>query len=363
MGDAICLGGESKAKDYILEKALELNVPIQVYLELTYRCNEKCVFCYNPKEKLKGLPFESFKRALDELADMGALFLQITGGEPLTHPDFFDVTEYAVQLGYTVVVFTNGTLINERVADRIADLDLTAVHISIHGADAETHERLTQIPGSFQKMLRGVRLLRERGVPVVLKTPITRWNQHQLEDIRRIAKDSGCDIKMAQLLTGTHDFELHPLDLTARYEDLAEQYRREFIDHLGRVLEVHPYDMNSTNCSLGRSIIGISPDGDIYPCPQLPYPLGNIQNDSIREIWEDEKRMAPFRMNSRKYVSPCKDCQIASYCSFCPGIAYLEHQNPRRAHIDACRDAVQRYGTYQKLIAELYMKNEKVKMF
>lgn len=356
MSDTICTGEAISKLDAIHEKALRHNIPLQVYIELTYLCNERCTFCYNPSERVSGLTFEQLKKPLAELAEMGGFYLNLTGGEPLLHPEFFEIAKYARSLGFALTIFTNATLIDDDRADRLARLKATGFNVSIHGATPETHEAVTCLPGSFEKTLNGVRRLRERGQRVVLKMPLTRKNQHELEAVRRLAEKMGCELVTASHMSPTHDGHPDPLNESPDYRVLGAHYAPMFMDHLGRILPALPYPKDAPNCSLGRSIIAISPRGDIYPCIQMPYRLGNVLTDSIRAIWWDDKRMNVFRNLTRSAISPCQECKLASYCSLCPGIAYLQHGNPYRANLEACLDAQGSYETYQHLVAAHYMR-------
>lgn len=356
MSDKVCTGDDLHTLDSVHEKALKYNIPLQVYVELTYSCNERCVFCYNPADRISGLTYSQLRPALEEIAAMGGFYLNLTGGEPLLHPEFFAIARLGADLGFSLRLFTNATLITPDNIDKICAIPFTGFDISIHGASPETHDRITSLPGSFEKMIRAVRLLRERGMRVVLKMPITRHNQHEYAEVEKIANQLGCELKSGSHMTPTNDFRQEPLSYTPHHEFLEAHYRNAFLGSGGRVLYVQEYNKKAPNCTLGRSIMGIAPNGDIYPCIQMPVRLGNILIDSVKEVWHDETRMAPYRSIVRSELSPCKTCKISSYCSFCPGIAYLQHRNLKRAHLEACLDAAGSYHTYQFMVADEYMR-------
>ncbi|MER3514674.1 MAG: hypothetical protein C4310_10040, partial [Chloroflexota bacterium] len=180
----------------ILLKSQNQHRLVGVHWELTYRCNEKCTHCYldvlAPGAKIPGeLTLEEAKRVIDELADLGALTITFSGGEIFVHKDFFEIAAYARKRGFAIRLFTNGILIKPGVADKIAALRPVMVELSIYGADAETHDKITQVPGSFHLTVRAARLLRERGVKVTLKAPIMRENWQQMEAMRALAAEIG----------------------------------------------------------------------------------------------------------------------------------------------------------------------------
>jgi hypothetical protein len=135
-------------------RAQEQNIPMHALLELTNNCNWWCRHCYITHRPAKGeLTLDEIRPILDQLAELGVLFLTFTGGEPLTRKDFFDIAEYARQRDFSFSLFTNGTLITPTVADRLKELALERAEISILGAKAATHDAITQVEGSFDRTI------------------------------------------------------------------------------------------------------------------------------------------------------------------------------------------------------------------
>src|SRR5438045_3011425 len=121
----------------IKQRALATAQPLNVHLELTYRCNWRCVFCYNPRHQdLDALRFEEWIAVLDDLRALGTLNLTLTGGEPLAHPNFFPIAEAARERAFALRIFSNATLIDDAAADRTAAPRPRAVAGSIPGAAA-----------------------------------------------------------------------------------------------------------------------------------------------------------------------------------------------------------------------------------
>lgn len=137
--------------------------PLLVQIELTEACNLKCRFCYNSqKPRYNNKVFEM----MDTLAEQGIMQLTLTGGEPLMHPQFFDILKRAVELFPNVMILSNGSLMTDENVKRICDIGPMSVSISIHG-DAETHDSLTGIKGSFDASIGAIKAyLRDGRVPV-----------------------------------------------------------------------------------------------------------------------------------------------------------------------------------------------------
>src|SRR5262245_57342835 len=125
------------------------------YLELTYACNWRCVFCYNPRHHdLQRLALDDWRAVLDDLRTLGTLTVVLTAGEPLLHPDFVAIARAVRERAFALRLFTNGSLIDDAMADAIAELAPFAVEMSLHGATAPTHDATTKRPGSFAALWR-----------------------------------------------------------------------------------------------------------------------------------------------------------------------------------------------------------------
>src|SRR2546428_8513874 len=200
----------------IMERNWSRAVPMSALFELTFVCNHACSFCYNCPTGQKEMSTAEVIDALKKLADFNILYLTLTGGEPLVRRDFFEIARVARELGFALRIYTNGFLIDEPMAKRIKEIaNPIEMEISIHGARPETHEKLTCVPGSLQRVLNAAKHLHARGVKVTLKCPITRDNQEEVLDMHRLAEDLGVTIIFDPVITPRDDGDKDPLDLMA----------------------------------------------------------------------------------------------------------------------------------------------------
>ncbi|MDO9119938.1 MAG: radical SAM protein [Nitrospira sp.] len=170
--------------------------PLACQWEITCRCNLRCVMCYTdcrntPESVRRELSTDEIFRIMDQLLEAGLLELCLTGGEPLSRPDFFQIYDYAVSRGLLVTLFTNGTLITESVADRLAALPPHRVEISLHGTTTETFERVTQGTGSHARCLEAIRMLAARRLPLVVKTTAMTINRDEVLAVKSWAASLG----------------------------------------------------------------------------------------------------------------------------------------------------------------------------
>ena len=149
--------------------------PIRAAIEITHRCNNNCVQCYNnlplndKETRRKELSYEEHCRIIDEISALGCLWLLFTGGEIFARKDFLDIYTYAKQKGMLITLFTNGTLITPEIADYLVQYRPFVIEITLYGNTQETYERVTRISGSFDRCMQGIELLRQRELPLKLK--------------------------------------------------------------------------------------------------------------------------------------------------------------------------------------------------
>ena len=207
--------------------------PLACQWEVTCRCNLHCVMCYTdcfnePDHIRHELSTVELLRILDELAEAGCLELCLTGGEPLARPDFFQLYERAIHLGFLVTVFTNGTLITESIADRLATFPPHRVEISLHGLTATTFEQVTLGRGSFNRCRQAIAWLIERQIPLTLKSTAMTLNRHELLSIKRSVDEIGSvRYKLGEEIRPTLDGSGGPLQFALQTEALDELHRQD----------------------------------------------------------------------------------------------------------------------------------------
>lgn len=207
--------------------------PLTGQWEITCRCNLRCIMCYtdcfNRTEKVREeLSTDEILRIMDELAEAGCLELALTGGEPLARPDFFEIYEHAKAGGFLVTLLTNGTLITEEIADRLAALPPHRIEISLHGVTERTFERVTQGRGAFQRCMAAIGLLRDRRLPLMLKTTAMTANKEEVLAIKRYVNGlEGVGYKLGGEMRPTLEGSDAPGLLALSDEDLIEINRQD----------------------------------------------------------------------------------------------------------------------------------------
>jgi MoaA/NifB/PqqE/SkfB family radical SAM enzyme len=318
----------------LVEKAFADAIPLSAQFEITYRCNHLCTFCYNSPNGARELTTPQIFDALRKIADFGVLYLTITGGEALCHKDFFKIADEARRLGMVLRIYSNGYLLADKAMVRkVKALHPMEVEISLHGATAETHEALTRIKGSFQKTLTGVRNLREAGIKVQLKTPITKLNQGELYQIRDIGESLGAYVLFDAVITPKDDGSQDPLALRADDAYLTRYWSEDYLAlHGGRLPPKTNHcasDRVEANCGTGRSGFTIDPYGNILPCVAFRRKVANIlEIGSLEEIWRTSPVLHEVRdlaVEARRRLNEHED---GPYFTFCLGVAETQMGNP-----------------------------------
>ena len=310
-------------------KALRLGIPLSVQLDLTYRCNERCVHCYLDHDDHGEMTTAEIRSLLDQLAEAGVFFLTMSGGEILLRKDFFDILEYARRLLFCVKLKTNAILIRERQADRIRSLGVDSIQISIYSHRPEIHDAITKVPGSLRRSLDAIRFLRAQGLKVIIANVLMLQNIHDYAGVKALAADLGVEFTIDPTITPRMDGDRSILSLNINQASLREVFRDE--DLVGNVEEfcappkqADNDDLDSLPCSAGHTACYVSPYGDVYPCVQFPLPSGNVRRTPFLDIWRHSDQLNEVRSIRTRDLPSCSRCVHVVGCTRCPGLAYME---------------------------------------
>lgn len=323
----------------LISKAARAHHPVYASLELTYACNLSCAHCYNPVAR-KGqsrtaapppqaadpLTFEEICDLLDQLREMGILYLTLTGGEPMLHPRFWDVAFAAKQRAFALRIFSNGTLIDEPAAGRFVDLCPHCIEISVHGSREESATALHRTPGAFGLQMKALELLKERGLHVYLKCVVTRLIEGELEEVRALGERLGFPTYFDPVLTPSDDGQAYPLELAASDEALTRLYRSD-----GLAIGNSPFqrEPGQYNCNAGTGMLHVDPYGNVQPCVQWKQSIGSLREKPLREIWESSPLLQSVRAACLA-AQPALEAAVEehAYCTHCPGLSLLRTGDP-----------------------------------
>jgi radical SAM protein with 4Fe4S-binding SPASM domain len=330
-------------------KALERVIPLNVQLDLTYRCNERCIHCYLDHHDHGEMSTAEIKDLLDQMADAGVFYLTISGGEIMMRRDFFEILEHARLRTFCIKLKTNGILIRSKEADRIKALGVESVQISIYSHIPEVHDAITKLPGSLKQSIEAVRLLRAAGIQVSMANVLMTQNANDYAGVKALAAELGATFRMDPTITPMMDGDRSILSLNVDQAALREVFRNESL--VGGNIEescAPPQkpgedDMDQLPCSAGHTACYVSPYGDVYPCVQFPLPSGNVRSTKFADIWRDSPQLNEVRSITLGDMPTCSKCTHGVTCTRCPGLAYLEG-NMRGPSYQDCEKSFARTG-------------------
>lgn len=325
----------------MIKKAYQSRVPLTAVFELLPLCNMRCDMCYvrvSEQEVRKHgglLPVERWIRMAGELADAGALFILLTGGEPLLFPDFRQLYLELRKRGLIINLNTNATLLDEDWADFFGKYKPRRVNITLYGSNEETYRRLCHFPEGFQKTLHGIQLLKERGVSVKLNASMTRMNAADFEEIYRIGEKLEVPVSTdTYMLPGRAEASLSMPEQSrldpeeaARMQwrvlqkDMPAEVLSQYVKQVFLQLNAeNPVYSQKINCQASVSSCAVDWQGMLRPCITLREPAIPWNNQKFGDIWEELFR----NMQNLQLPSLCKSCSLRPLCPTCVGSVQIE---------------------------------------
>jgi radical SAM protein with 4Fe4S-binding SPASM domain len=315
-------------------------IPLQVSLEVTRRCPLECKHCYNNllmgdlEARNRELSKAEYETILSDLADMGVVWLLFTGGEIFARKDFLEIYALAKKKGFLITLFTNGILINEKIADYLREYPPFAIEITLYGRTKQTYEALTQLPGSYERCMRGIQLLLDRGLPLKLKTVATSINKHEVAAMKEFAEQElAVEFKFDSLLNPRIDCSRSPLAVRLSPEEVVAldvHWPRVAAEHKKMLEEeiaapIKP-GANVYSCGGGVKAFAIDPYGHMSICVISHQDTYDTRKGGVKEGWN--RFLLDVRKRPRTRLTKCVNCRLHSVCNMCPANGELENGDP-----------------------------------
>ena len=337
------LEGATTVERMILDQAKRTRTPANGSLELLPLCNMNCDMCYVRLSR-EEMEQQGRLRTADEwleigrqMKEAGVLFLLLTGGEPFLYPDFRKLYLGLREMGMILTINTNGTLIDEDLAEFFGKHKPRRVNITLYGTDEETYANLCHYPGGYEKTLRGIRLLRENGVDVKVGGSLARANRDDLDKLLDIGEELGVPVRVdTYMMPATRERDL-PYNLQARLD--PEEAARARIHALKREMgpELFPaYVRQSIEkaehpepaeekpghmaCMAGQCSFTINWQGQMRPCVVMSEPEVSVFEAGFEAAWKYiAEETWKILLNAK-----CSTCRVRYLCRTCAAGALLE---------------------------------------
>lgn len=337
--------------------------PLTVIWEVTRACDLRCAHC-RAEAQPTAMPGELDTRQgldlLDQIAELRPGVLVLTGGDPLKRADLFTLIAGAAERGIPLAVTPSGTpLLTRGALERMRDLGVKGIALSLDGPDAATHDAFRRQAGSFDFTVAGVRQARELGLPVQINTTATRHNRPLLEGIAGVVGDLGASMwsvffliavgrgRALDQLSAAEIEEVFAFlyDLSQRapfvvrttaaphYRRFALQSRRD----QRRAGEAAPAprlpgllglnEKQRRGVTDGRGFAFVSHTGEVYPSGFLPLSAGNVCREPLARIYRDSPLFRSLR-DETALGGKCGHCEFRMICGGSRARAYATTGDP-----------------------------------
>ena len=318
-----------------LDEKFSKRIPLEGQIELTYRCSYHCPYCYcasynKPKNQRQELSFSQWKNILDEILKLGGVYLTLTGGDPLLHKDFLCIYDYAKSRGFLVSIFTNGYLLDDRYIRHFIDNRPFNIEITLNGITARTYENITQVKGSFKRVMGTIKKIKESGLPLVLKTNGLKENRDEIFKIK----------KFIYKLLGKGQYKFDSF-LIAGLDKNKEPTKHRLTPQEIEELETVDPDMSACRLEQMKNDHGLWRSGEyLYHCNSwmrgyFINPCGLLQFCHLSTKYSTDLTKESFKKGfyeefpkllNDKYTtdSKCRRCEFKRCCHHCPARAFLE---------------------------------------
>ena len=299
--------------------------PTSVHLEIAAACNEKCVHCYIPQGiKIGIMPFDMVKSVIKQCTNLNILYITLSGGEPMLHPDFLKILSLCNDNDFSVNVLSNLTNLNEVIVEEMVANPLLSVQASLYSTDEAVHDSITGVPGSCKKTMQSILSLVHHNIPVQISCPIMKQNYNSYREVMNWGKEEGVTVSADYVIIGRCDGTSTNLQCRLQMEEIAAILKEELSEPLSRESlseEVRNNKMRLQDdfiCGVCGSSICVRANGDVFPCAGWENcVLGNINELSLKDIWFNSEKAIGLRSLRRRDFTKCNSCEYEDYCTLC----------------------------------------------
>lgn len=309
-------------RERIMAKARASRIPLEADIEIIATCNFSCVHCYIAPcaEREDVMSLERFEVIADKLKAAGTIYVLLTGGEIFTHKQFREIYLAAKRRGFEIYLNTNAYLIGTRWADFLAEWPPAGISISLYGTTPESYERLTGIPRSYERVMRALDLLDERGLQYELKCPSMTITRDEIPRMRALAEARGAPFRTDVVISPQEKGSTAPLQYQLPPEDVVAIDRAldPGLEAFGKYAAAR-VDGTTTDqvykCGAGRTSLHVNVHGGVSTCSTSRKVVGSLVEQSFEEVWGILGGKVEARFPEGH---PCAQCKFSRICAGCP---------------------------------------------
>lgn len=311
----------------------------RVHIDICSKCNEHCVHCYIPEKCKCGMMDEKmFSAIIRQCNDLNVINITLSGGEPLLNPYLQSFLQMCKEYNFSINILSNLTLLTDEYVEFFASNPLISIQTSVYAMDEKVHDAVTMHKGSFQKTIEAIYRLHRRNVPMQINCPIMKQNKSQYQKVLEFATSLNIEVTSDYTLFGCYDCSASNLSCRLDIDEVRDiiesdchsVQKYEYIRKSLKDKNVGPY---SPICPVCKNSLCISNTGNVYPCEGLQrLVVGNIENSSLRDIWEKAPLVLKLRDLRYSDFVKCRKCKLKRYCTTC--LVMNANENPQGDYLN-----------------------------
>lgn len=289
------------------------NILANIILELTYKCNFNCIYCYQKDLKTSNqFGTDNILKIIDIVKNKGCIFLKLTGGEPFTRNDFLDIYRYAYNKNLKISISTNASLIDDKHIDVLKQIPPVCIYISVYGSTNKTYNSFTKAKNMFEIVKNNIEKLVVAGFKIQLKTVLNKYNENEIMDIKNFADYYNIDYFVYTKVFDNPSIE-SSLETKLNITSLVNQNIKG----------------SYNSCNAGLTSAYINPQGKIYLCPRINKSFDIFKSKSF-------EKLKVLRQKEILVETPCTKCKYNKYSSLCYPSYYLDYKKSINLLKDRC---------------------------
>lgn len=313
--------------DNLYDWARNNNLLLSLFLELSYKCNENCIHCFNHKDMNEyEINITNIKKIIDDAYKLGLFSVTLSGGECTITNDFIKIAQYIKQKRISLSIFTNGQSLydNDVLFEQIVNLHPYKIGISLYSMIPEIHDCITRVKGSHAKTISVINKLKERNISIELKCFLCKYNIDTCDDVIKFAEANNLDISIDE------HFFYNPKNKNDDVKASLEQIYNFVCRNSSGKYYLPDINPNNILCRAGHTILSINPKLDVFICNSYEHSIGNLNEKSLNDIWNDKNSESFLNIWKCARVKNLKECNkndYCHYCRYCAGFAYRENSH------------------------------------
>ena len=297
-----------------------------IHIEITSKCNERCIHCYIPHEnKISDIEPDLFYDTLKQSHDMKVLHLTLSGGEPMLHKNFLEFIIKCREYNFSVNILSNLTLIDDDIIEEMKNNPLLGVQTSLYSMNHNIHDSITQQKGSFGKTKNAILKLIENDITVQISCPIMSQNRNCYNDVVNWAEAHNIHAGDDYVIIASYDYTAKNLACRLSINEIKEIIHEKsvrnpkYLEQIKADSEQKKYILpEDAVCSVCNSSICIAENGNVYPCAGWQgYVIGSLRKSSLNDIWEHSEKINYLRGLRKRDFPKCIQCADKEFCTMC----------------------------------------------